>query len=287
MSSAIHGIDHVVIAVRDLDASAATYARLGFTLTPRALHSTGSQNHCIMLGRDYLELLGLPPKAVGPWQTYFAQFLSGGEGLGGFALASFDADAARHHLQVQGFAPEAVQDLSRAVDDPAAKLKGIARFRLVTTPSKLTPGAQVFVAEHKTRPLVWAPAYKAHANTAFEIAALSMVTDNVASTASTYARVFGTVRSPMPKRIDEGLLVETGMAPISFSTRAALQARLRGVGLAERSGTFAAALWIRVQDRAATQAHLERYGVKFTRLSDGSLAVDAAQANGVAIIFGA
>jgi hypothetical protein len=31
-------IDHVVLTVRDLDATAITYQRLGFTLTPRAAH---------------------------------------------------------------------------------------------------------------------------------------------------------------------------------------------------------------------------------------------------------
>jgi catechol 2,3-dioxygenase-like lactoylglutathione lyase family enzyme len=31
-------IDHVVLAVRDLDRAAARYEQLGFTLTPRASH---------------------------------------------------------------------------------------------------------------------------------------------------------------------------------------------------------------------------------------------------------
>ena len=45
----IAGFDHAVIAVRDLDAAQDTYTRMGFTLTPRGHHSTGSSNHNIMV----------------------------------------------------------------------------------------------------------------------------------------------------------------------------------------------------------------------------------------------
>ena len=55
-------LDHVVINVRDgLDAAAALYARLGFTLTSRGHHTLGSSNHLAILGTDYLELLGVQP----------------------------------------------------------------------------------------------------------------------------------------------------------------------------------------------------------------------------------
>src|SRR6478736_5011664 len=57
----ILGTDHVVITVRDLDAAAAQWKRLGFTVSPRGLHSPqmGTANHTIMFGEDYLELLGV------------------------------------------------------------------------------------------------------------------------------------------------------------------------------------------------------------------------------------
>ena len=57
-------IDHAVIALRDLDAAAASFSRLGFTLTPRGVHSIGSQNHCIMFGSTYIELLAAPFKPL-------------------------------------------------------------------------------------------------------------------------------------------------------------------------------------------------------------------------------
>src|SRR4029079_2588193 len=66
-------IDHVVIAVRDLDRAAADFARLGSTLTPRGFNSIGSQTHCIMLSSTSLELLAAP--VAHPWLDYYRAFL--------------------------------------------------------------------------------------------------------------------------------------------------------------------------------------------------------------------
>ena len=57
----IAGIDHAVVAVKDLDAAAANWKQLGFTISPRGTHSAhmGTGNYTIMLGEDYMELLGV------------------------------------------------------------------------------------------------------------------------------------------------------------------------------------------------------------------------------------
>ena len=57
----IAGIDHAVVVVKDLDAAAANWKQLGFTISPRGTHSAhmGTGNYTIMLGEDYMELLGV------------------------------------------------------------------------------------------------------------------------------------------------------------------------------------------------------------------------------------
>jgi len=164
----IRGLDHVVILVRDLDRARDSYQRLGFTLTPRGYHSLGSQNHCMMFGSDYLELMALPAAAP-PALQYFADFLSRGEGVGALALATDDASAAHAELTKAGIAAEAPLALSR----PVEKL-GEARFTLVQLPSQLTPGFRSFLCQHHTRDLVWRPEYQRHANGALGIDAISI-----------------------------------------------------------------------------------------------------------------
>src|SRR5207248_8510391 len=57
----ITGIDHAVVVVKDLDAAAGNWKQLGFTISPRGTHSAhmGTGNYTIMLGDDYMELLGV------------------------------------------------------------------------------------------------------------------------------------------------------------------------------------------------------------------------------------
>ena len=153
-------IDHAVIAVRDLDAAAADFAGLGFTLTPRGFHSTGSQNHCIMLASTYIELLAAP--VAHPWLDYYRGFLEQhGDGLAAVALSTDDAESTYKQLKRQGVPAREPMDLSRPVEG------GVARFRLVQVQSHL------FVCQHLTRELVWRPEWQKHANGAAELTSIA------------------------------------------------------------------------------------------------------------------
>jgi catechol 2,3-dioxygenase-like lactoylglutathione lyase family enzyme len=175
----VRGIDHAMILVRDLDRARDTYARMGFTLTPRGFHSLGSQNHCIMFGRDYLELMALPASPP-PAYHYYADFLSNGEGVGALALASDDAAGAYAELAQAGIPAEPPLALSRPVKD-----LGEARFTLVQLPPSQTPGFRTFVCQHHTRDIVWRPEYQRHANGAAGIKSVTIATPDPAR----YARV--------------------------------------------------------------------------------------------------
>ena len=52
-----HGLDHLVLCVRDLEAARAAYTHFGFTVTPRAVHPFGTGNSLVQLEGTYLELL--------------------------------------------------------------------------------------------------------------------------------------------------------------------------------------------------------------------------------------
>lgn len=271
----VRGLDHAVILVRDLDAAQRAYARLGFTLTPRGTHTLGSQNHCIMFERDYLELLAVPKPH--PALQAFSDFLARGEGVGALALATDDAEGLCAEFAADGIAADAPLDFSRPVAH-----SGEARFRIVQLPRATVPGCTLFACQHFTRDVVWRPELVRHAVGATAIAALAVVVEDAARAASDYAKVFG--GSPQP--IDEGVLVQTGSAPIALASRWKLGHRLHGVGLPLRARPLVAALFIRVADRAHAADVLRRNGVQAVALADGSFAVSAEDAHGVAVVFG-
>lgn len=278
MRAPITGIDHVVVAVHDLERAQAVYTRLGFTLTPRGIHTLGSQNHCIMFERDYLELLALPK--THPATQYYSDFLVTGDGLAAIALATEDAAAAHAALRSNGIEAEEPLDFARPVELPEGTRD--AAFRIVQLPVMQTPGCRTFLCQHFTRDVVWRPEFQRHAVGVTGLAGIALIVEDPARDAPRYAKIFDT----WPQTIDEGLRVDTGTAPIALAARWKLGRRLEGVELPSRRRPFVAALFFRVADRAMAAKALRKGGFKPVTLKDGSLGVDAHEACGVTLVFG-
>ena len=278
MRKHVKGIDHVVIAARDLDSIQDTFRRMGFTLTPRGHHTLGSENHCVMFGQDYFELLMVPQRL--PGREYYYDFARIGDGLAAVALKTDNARGAYGELSAAALAPSEPVDFSRPVQ--LAQGTKTASFRITQLGLEQTPGGQVFLCQHFTRDVVWRPEYQTHANTATGLAALAILSPDIAATAAAYERLFDV----KAKVIDEGLLIHTGDTPIAVVSESALGKRLPGVWISARHQPCMAALFIHVSDRNTAERSLRAGGLHPTRMPDGSVAVGAAEAHGVAIIFG-
>lgn len=279
MASHIHGMDHAIVCVHDLDQAKDTFERMGFTLTPRGHHSLGSENHLAMFGSDYLELFALPRPH--PAFAYFSDYLATGDGLAAIALKTDDADAAHRALLAAGIAAEPPLALARPVQVAAGERE--ARFRLVRLPLTASPGGWMFLCQHETPELVWMPELQSHANRATGLAAVAILCREVEAAAGVHARLFGNA----PAEIAEGLKLDTGgPAPLAFVTERSLARRLPGVWITAKPEPVMAALFIHVDSRDDAEATLRRGGFHPLRLPDGSVAVGAAEAHGVAIVFG-
>jgi hypothetical protein len=138
------------------------------------------------------------------------------------------------------------------------------------------------VCEHLTRDLVWRPEYQRHANGATGLAAVAIVCDDAARTAQPYERLFDSKAKP----IAEGLLVETGDTPVAFVTTQSLAKRFPDVWISARPAPLMAALFVRVADRAAAERALKAGDLEPARMPDGSVALGADVAHGVALVFG-
>src|SRR6478736_7744923 len=94
------GLDHIVHAVRDLDAAAALYRGLGFTVGARNKHPWGTHNHIVQFPGFFIELLTLAePEKLGSdgfsvlFGAYNRDFLKADEGFSLLILESRDAVA--------------------------------------------------------------------------------------------------------------------------------------------------------------------------------------------------
>jgi hypothetical protein len=233
-----------------------------------------------MLGRDYVELLASPEANPHPSRQYYTDFARAGEGLAAIALQSRSAKGAYTELLWAGFGPTDPLELSRPVELPGGTRD--AKFRITQLSPGATPGGRVFVCEHLTRELVWRPEHQRHANGATELAAIAILCDDVAQAAPPYERLFDV----KAKKIAEGLLVETGGAPLAFVTSASLAKRLPEIWVSARPVPLMAVLFVRVADRNAAAAALKARGLEPARMPDGSIALGADVAHGVAVVFG-
>jgi catechol 2,3-dioxygenase-like lactoylglutathione lyase family enzyme len=276
MTAAITGIDHVVVGVADLDRAEAAYRRLGFTLSPRAVHSAamGTANHTIMLEHDYFELLAVvtPTDRNGRWREALAQ----GEGVVGFAAATPHVAAARSAWLAAGFTTGDVVAFSRPVDRPGG-VKTEARFETVSLPKETLPGLSLFACGHLTRDAVWLPELMSHPNTAVAIRklSLSMLDPGAASEAWVRAlpgaaavAIADGVRIQLPRHAID-LLAPGAAARVHRLARPPERARCVALELAVRS-------------LEACRAAMARGGVEVEPDGDG-IAISADQACGVRV----
>jgi hypothetical protein len=272
MTSGIAGIDHIIVAVRDLEAARTGWVRLGFTPTPRGRHiGQGTANYCIMFGRDYLELLGFVERDEHAHRL--ETFLAQREGPMSVAFApERDAEATSASLAGRGLHPSAPRALGRALELPEGDVT--PRFSLLNLPPEETPALDCFVCGHLTPELVRRREWLTHPNSVIGIKAVHLVADDPSTLAVAYRRLFGDDRVAMTAR---GLEVDTGRNRLIF-TRPAMS----GTDIPPPAIT---ALELRIDSRAASEAYLKSAGIVFMALPDGRLAISPAEANGTSLLF--
>jgi catechol 2,3-dioxygenase-like lactoylglutathione lyase family enzyme len=275
MPVSVNGIDHLVIRVRNLDASEATYRRLGFSLTPRGFHAgRGSANHTAPLsGGNYFELIHLP--SGGDGDAFPDQ-----EGLVAIALAPGDSVQVHAELSALGYDVEPPRDLSRPVDLQAGVRE--ARFLNASFPRVAPEAVRFFACQHLTRDLVWRPEWETHANGAERLTEAIVVHPAPADLHETYAKLFGEAA-----RYDlERLTVALGEDVINFVSPNAFQARFPGIPIPAdiSEGWFAGAVF-RVASLQRVESVLSGAAVGFSRTGCGSIVVPPGEADGATLEF--
>lgn len=278
MSMHAEPFDHAVVVCPDLEAAAQQWRALGFTLTPRGFHSLGSQNHCIMLGHDYLELLHVT--APGPARQYYWDVQSRGGGCASMSCKSRDAIATAARLRADGWYASEPIEFSRPVklDDGS---EHPATFRVTAIDD--APGARFFVCEHRTPELLWRPEWMTHANGAQGIAAMFLVVAPalVEPTGHAYAELTG---GELSQPSDHICSLSIGDAALVVTTPQAL-ASATGTAHIRRDVPGYAAIRLRTGALAAAREVWREAGVPTHDLGPHETLVPAQAAGGVALLF--
>lgn len=111
-------IDHVVIAVGDLDRAVADFAAAGFTVTPGGEHRGGATHNALVCFADgaYLELIAIKDPAKGAAHPWFAG-MERGDGAVAFALLADELDELATRLAAAGLAVSPVREGGRERPD--------------------------------------------------------------------------------------------------------------------------------------------------------------------------
>jgi len=276
--SAIAGIDHTLIGVRDLEAARAAWETLGLRLTPRGRHiGWGTGNYCIMLEQGYIELLGI----LDPTQftNDLDKFLAEREGLLGLAFRSRDNDRTAKWLAAKGLSPDGPKDLKRALELEEGEV--LPAFRLVFLPPSETPGLRAFFCQHLTPELIRQGSWIVHAIRAVSLKAVVTVVERPGDLAPAYGRLFG---ADAVSTEGDSLRVDTGEGELLFVTHEGLQRLYPAIDLPRRAGAWTAAMQIGVLILADAADYLDYKGVKFVNTPRG-MAVLPDQTNGAIVEF--
>jgi catechol 2,3-dioxygenase-like lactoylglutathione lyase family enzyme len=176
MTGSPRRIDHLVLAVRDLEGAAAFYSQLGFQVGARNRHPWGTENHVIQFGSSFLELItvadaaGIPPHSPGIFSfgAFVRDYLSEREGLAMLVLDSADAAADADSFARAGigaFAPFSFQRTGRAADGTETRVA----FSLAFARDDRLPDAAFFTCQQHYPEAFWSPQLQRHRNGATNV----------------------------------------------------------------------------------------------------------------------
>jgi hypothetical protein len=283
-----HGLDHIVHAVRDLDAAAEFYARAGFTVGARNRHAWGTHNRIVQLNNAYIEILTVAePEKIVPhgarsfsFGAYHRDFLAVREGLSMLILNSSSAAADARSFEAAGIGGFEVFDFSREGAKPDGTPVKLA-FSLAFALDRASPCVRFAVCQHHFPENFWDPAFQTHANGAGSVPGVAMVAENPADH-HIFLKAFAGVSDLHSSSIGITVRTENGdveiVEPVSFRDRFGVSPDVKSEGMTLN------ALRFEVADIAQAETLLRRHGIASQR-HVGRLVVPPDAAHGATLIF--
>jgi hypothetical protein len=179
------GLDHIVHAVRDLDAAGEFFCRAGFTVGARNHHPWGTHNRIVQLKNCYIELLEIgEPEKIQPhtarsfsFGAFNRDFLVARQGFSMLILNSANAADDARSFKASKISEFEMFDFAREGKKPDGTVVKLA-FSLAFASDAKSPNVRFAVCQHHYPENFWNPAFQTHANGATGVPGAVMVADN-------------------------------------------------------------------------------------------------------------
>jgi catechol 2,3-dioxygenase-like lactoylglutathione lyase family enzyme len=281
------GLDHIVHAVRDLDAAAELYRRLGFTVGARNRHPWGTQNHIVQLPGFFIELLAVvEPEKLGDdgFSEQFGKlnqrFLARQEGLSFLMLASEHVAADAGEIRSAGIGTSDVLTFEREGARPDGTTTKLG-FSLAFARDPLAPDIGFAISRSLNPQQFWNPDFQHHANGAIGVGGVVLVAENPSDHHIFLSALTG-VRDL--QATSSGITAQTPRGDIRIMDPAAFADRY-GIATPDiSSGVRIAALRLVVGNGAVLEHALAAGGVAYSRSLDATV-VAPASAMGAVLVF--
>ena len=283
-----HGFDHIVHAVRDLDAAAEFYSDAGFAVGARNRHPWGTHNRVVQLKNCYIEILTVaePEKIVPHGARSFSfgafnrDFLEHREGFSMLLLNSRNAVEDARAFESSGISDFNVFDFAREGTKPDGTPVKLA-FSLAFAQDSASPNVRFAVCQHHFPENFWDPAFQTHVNDAKAVPGVSFVADNPTGHHA-FLKAFTGADMLHSSAIGIKAHTENGeieiLKPASFRDQFGVSPDVRGEGMTLRAMRFA------VADIAQAETLHRQNGIASQRYG-GRLVVLQHVAHGATLIF--
>jgi catechol 2,3-dioxygenase-like lactoylglutathione lyase family enzyme len=280
-------IDHLVVAVHDLDQAGSFYQRLGFQVGARNRHPWGTENRIVQLPSSFIELITVGEgAAIAPHRAsafsfgaFVQDYLRDREGLAMLVLDSQDANADAALFSESGigsFEPFHFERSGRRPDGSETKVA----FTLAFTSAQNSPKAGFFVCQQHFPENFWNPEFQRHDNNATQISSVTLAAPSPERLRS-FLRSFTGVQPASPDGDD--LSFRLGESHIDVLTPDDA-AEIYGSVEAELDQPSFVAFAVRVEDIHRQAQWLDSAGIPYQHIGS-RLIVPASAAFGVAIAF--
>ena len=275
--------------MRDLDAAAGLYRRLGFQVGARNRHprAWGTQNHIVQLPGIFIELLsvadesGIVPHAPRHFSfgAFNRDFLTRGEGLSMLVLEGRGARDAEE-FRNSGIGNFDLYEFEREGKRPDGASIKVA-FALAFASDPKAPETGFFTCLHRHPENLWNPAFQVHANTAAGVAGVILVAERPSEHQS-----FLTTFSGADEAVTASgtLTITTGRGEIQVMTPAAFIDRYKVTPPDASVGARLAALRFAVRDMDAAKSAFEQAKIPVVT-ANGAIVVGPQAALGAVLVF--